>query len=112
MAILTATIRLAFGMARDDQLPFSKTMSKVSPRLHTPIGACVIVGCSRRSRSSSSPAPVIAVGATATIYLSYLLGNIAVMRARTKGWPKTKAPFSLGVWGKVVNASRSFGEPR
>jgi hypothetical protein len=25
------------------------------------------------------------------------------MRARTKGWPRTKAPFSLGVWGKVVN---------
>ena len=46
---------------------------------------------------------MLAVGATATIYLSYLLGNIAVMRARTKGWPKTKAPFSLGAWGKVVN---------
>ena len=25
------------------------------------------------------------------------------MRARMKGWPKTKAPFSLGAWGKVVN---------
>ena len=42
--------------------------------------------CSRRSRSSSSRAPtVIAVGATASIYLSYLLGNLAVMRARTRG---------------------------
>ncbi len=46
---------------------------------------------------------VIAVGATASIYLSYLLGNIAVMRARTRGWPKSKAPFSLGRWGKLVN---------
>ena len=45
-------------------------------------------------------AAVIAVGATASIYLSYLLGNIAVMRARTKGWPRTKAPFSLGGWGR------------
>jgi hypothetical protein len=25
------------------------------------------------------------------------------MRARMKGWPRTKAPFSLGRWGKVVN---------
>ena len=25
------------------------------------------------------------------------------MRARMRGWPKTKAPFSLGGWGKVVN---------
>jgi hypothetical protein len=48
-------------------------------------------------------AAVIAVGATASIYFSYLLGNLAFMRARVRGWPKTKAPFSLGVWGKVVN---------
>src|SRR5438067_12619573 len=43
MAILTATIRLAFGMARDDQLPFSKPMAKASPRLHTPIVTYLIV---------------------------------------------------------------------
>ena len=104
MSILTSTIRLGFGMARDDQLPFSKTMSKVSPRLHTPIGACVIIGAlAAVPFIQFAGAAVLAVGATATIYLSYLLGNIAVMRARTKGWPKTKAPFSLGAWGKVVN---------
>jgi amino acid transporter len=104
MSILTSTIRLGFGMARDDQLPFSKTLSKVSPRLHTPIGACVIIGVlAAVPFIQFAGAAVLAVGATATIYLSYLLGNIAVMRARTKGWPKTKAPFSLGAWGKVVN---------
>ena len=105
MSILTSTIRLGFGMARDDQLPFSKTLSKVSPRLHTPIGACVVIGLlSAVPFIQFAGAAVLAVGATATIYLSYFLGNIAVMRARTKGWPKTKAPFSLGGWGKVVNA--------
>jgi amino acid transporter len=104
MSILTSTIRLAFGMARDDQLPLSKSMSKVSPRLHTPIWACVIVGLlSAVPFIQFAGAAVIAVGATASIYLSYLLGNIAVMRARSRGWPKTKAPFSLGKWGKVVN---------
>jgi amino acid transporter len=105
MAILTATIRLAFGMARDDQLPFSKTMSKVNPRLHTPVATCIIVGA-----LAAVPfiqfvgAAVIAVGATASIYLSYLLGNLAFMRARMKGWPRTEAPFKLGGWGMVVNA--------
>ena len=80
-------------------------MSKVSPRLHTPIGACVIVGLlSAVPFIQFAGATVIAVAATATIYFSYLLGNIAVMRARMKGWPRTKAPFSLGSWGKVVNA--------
>jgi urea carboxylase system permease len=104
MSILTSTIRLGFGMARDDQLPFSKMLSKVSPRLHTPIGACVVIGLlSAVPFIQFAGAAVLAVGATATIYLSYLLGNLAVLRARTKGWPKTKAPFSLGMWGMVVN---------
>ena len=104
MSILTSTIRLAFGMARDDQLPFSKTMAKVSPRLHTPVATCVIIGAlAAIPFIQFAGAAVIAVGATASIYFSYLLGNLAFMRARAKGWPKTKAPFSLGGWGKVVN---------
>jgi amino acid transporter len=104
MSILTSTIRLAFGMARDDQLPFSKTMAKVSPRLHTPIATCIIIGgLAAVPFIQFAGAAVIAVGATASIYLSYLLGNLAFMRARLKGWPKTKAPFSLRGWGKVVN---------
>jgi amino acid transporter len=104
MAILTSTIRLAFGMARDNQLPFSKPMAKVNPRLHTPVATCIVVGAlSAIPFIQFAGASTIAVGATASIYFSYLLGNLAFMRARTKGWPKTKAPFSLGVWGKVVN---------
>ena len=104
MSILTSTIRLAFGMARDDQLPFSKRMAKVSPRLHSPVATCVIIGALSAIPFIQFSGPtVIAVGATASIYLSYLLGNLAVMRARTKGWPKSRAPFSLGRWGKLVN---------
>jgi urea carboxylase system permease len=104
MAILTSTIRLTFGMARDDQLPLSKSLSKVSPSLHTPIWSCVAVGLiSAIPFIQFAGAAVIAVGATASIYLSYLLGNLAFMRARMRGWPKTSAPFSLGGWGKVVN---------
>ena len=104
MAILTSTIRLAFGMARDDQLPFSKSMAKVNPRLHTPVATCIIVGAlAAVPFIQFAGASTIAVGATASIYFSYLLGNLAFMRARAKGWPKTRAPFSLGSWGKVVN---------
>jgi urea carboxylase system permease len=104
MSILTATIRLAFGMARDNQLPFSKTMAKVNPRLHTPVATCVIIGALAAIPFIQFSGPtVIAVGATASIYLSYLLGNLAVMRARMRGWPRSRAPFSLGGWGKIVN---------
>jgi amino acid transporter len=105
MAILTSTIRLAFGMARDNQLPFSKVMAKVNPNLHTPVATCVIVGAlAAIPFIQFAGASTIAVGATASIYFSYLLGNLAFMRGRMRGWPKSKAPFSLGVWGKVVNA--------
>ncbi len=36
LSIMAATIRLCFGMARDNQLPFSKPLSKVSPDLAHP----------------------------------------------------------------------------
>jgi amino acid transporter len=104
LSIMTSTVRLMFGMARDNQLPLSKTLSKVNPTLHTPIGACIGVAVlSAIPFLQFTGATVIAVAATAMIYLSYFLGNIAVMRARARGWPKADAPFRLGGWGPVVN---------
>jgi hypothetical protein len=50
-----------------------------------------------------SGAGIIAIAATGMIYLSYFLGNIVIMRARMRGWPKISAPFSLHRWGPVVN---------
>jgi amino acid transporter len=104
MSIMTSTVRLCFGMARDDQLPGSKVLARVSPRLHTPIWSCIAVAViAAIPFLQFAGATVIAVSATAMIYLSYFLGNLAIMRARLKGWPRTKAPFSLGRWGPVVN---------
>ena len=104
MSIMTATVRLCYGMSRDDQLPGSKFLAKVSPRLHTPIWSCIAVALvSAIPFLQFAGATVIAVAATAMIYISYLLGNLVIMRARTRGWPKVKAPFSLGMWGPVVN---------
>ncbi|MGZ5307264.1 MAG: APC family permease [Actinomycetota bacterium] len=104
LSIMTSTVRLAFGMARDNQLPFSGWLSKVNPRLHTPIGACIGVAVlAAIPFLQFTGATVIAVAATAMIYISYFLGNIAVLRARSKGWPRVAAPFKLGSWGKVVN---------
>jgi urea carboxylase system permease len=104
LSIMTSTVRLAFGMARDNQLPLSGWMSKVNPRLHTPIGACIGVAIlAAIPFLQFTGATVIAVAATAMIYISYFLGNVAVIRARLKGWPRAEAPFKLGSWGKVVN---------
>ncbi len=106
LSILAATIRLCFGMARDNTLPFSKTWSKVSPTLHTPVFACVIIALlAAVPFLKYSGAGIIAIAATGLIYLSYFLGNLVVMRARARGWPKASAPFKLGRWGILVNAA-------
>src|SRR5437588_7748425 len=44
LSIQTSTIRLCFGMARDDTLPGSKVLAKVNLRLHTPIASCIAIG--------------------------------------------------------------------
>ena len=104
LSILAATIRLGFGMARDNQLPFSKPLAKVSPTLHTPVWTCITIAViSAIPFIQYSGAGIIAIAATAMIYFSYFLGNLAILRARLRGWPKTTAPFKLGNWGLVVN---------
>src|SRR3954449_93365 len=41
LAIQASTIRLAYSMARDNQLPGSKPLSSVHPTTGTPVGACI-----------------------------------------------------------------------
>jgi amino acid transporter len=104
LSILAATIRLCFGMARDNQLPFSRPLARVSPSLHTPVWTCIVVALlSAVPFLKYAGVGIIAIAATGMIYLSYFLGNIVIMRARARGWPKTSAPFRLGRWGMVVN---------
>jgi amino acid transporter len=104
LSIMAATIRLCFGMSRDNQLPISGLLSRVSPGLHTPVWTCIVVALlAAVPFIQFSGAPTIAIAATAMIYFSYFLGNIAILRARARGWPRTSAPFRLGGWGMVVN---------
>jgi amino acid transporter len=104
LSILASTIRLCFGMSRDNTLPFSRPLSRVSPNLHTPIWTCIAVAVlAAVPFIQYSGAGIIAIAATAMIYFSYFLGNIGILRARMGGWPKTSAPFRLGRWGLLVN---------
>jgi amino acid transporter len=104
LSILAATIRLCFGMARDNTLPFSKPLARVSPTLHTPVWTCIVVALiSAIPFIKYAGVGIIAIAATGMIYLSYFLGNLVILRARLRGWPKAKAPFRLGRWGMVVN---------
>jgi amino acid transporter len=104
LSIMASTIRLCFGMSRDNALPISKPLSRVSPSLHTPVWTCIAIAIlAAVPFLQYSGAGIIAIAATGMIYMSYFLGNIAILRARAGGWPKIKAPFHLGGWGMVVN---------
>ena len=104
LAIQTSTIRLAFGMARDGKLPLGRVWNNVQPALHTPVGTCIVVGVlAGLPLLYYTGAALIAIGATGMIYLSYILGNLAILFARFRGWPKESAPFKLGQWGTIVN---------
>ena len=88
LSILAATIRLCFGMSRDNQLPISGVLSRVSPSLHTPVWSCVVIALlSAIPFLQYSGATTIAIAATGMIYLSYFLGNIVIMRARVGAGP-------------------------
>ncbi len=104
LSIMTSTVRLCFGMSRDNALPGSKALSWVHPQLHTPIGACIAIGVlAFIPMLQYAGAAIIAIAATGMIYLAYFIGNIALLRARLRGWPKARAPFSLGRWGLPLN---------
>src|SRR2546423_4055401 len=91
-------------MARHDRLPGSKLLAKVHPTLHTPVGSCIAIGgLAFIPMIEYAGAGIIAIAATGMIYLAYFIGNLALLRARLRGWPKAKAPFSLGRWGLPLN---------
>jgi urea carboxylase system permease len=104
LAIQSATIRLMFSMGRDGRLPFGRVWGTVNPVFRTPMWAGIAVAVlSAIPFIYSTAIGVIVTGATGLIYVSYFLNNIASLGARTRGWPRTKAPFSLGRWGMLIN---------
>jgi urea carboxylase system permease len=104
LAIQSATIRLMFSMGRDGRLPFGKVWGTVNQSFHTPVWAAIAVAVLAALPFLVSTAiGVIVTAATGMIYLSYFMNNVASLNARLKGWPRVKAPFSLGRWGILIN---------
>jgi urea carboxylase system permease len=104
LSIQANVMRLCFGMARDNQLPGSGALRTVSPALHTPWIACIVVtALAAIPLVQYAGATYLAIAATGMIYLAYFLGGIAILRARLNGWPRSAAPFKLGRWGVPVS---------
>jgi amino acid transporter len=106
LAIQGATTRLMFSMGRDRRLPLSSVWAHVNQTFKTPTNAAIAVGILAAVPivlTGPLGAATIAIAATGMIYLSYFLCNLGVLFARTHGWPKREAFFSLGNWGTVIN---------
>jgi len=97
MGVMT---RLIFGMSRDQFLPGSRVLGKVSARSGEPLYTvllCVLL--------SFLPIVIITkitvvVDAEAGLLLAtYLITAGASLPRRLRGWPARPAPFRLGRWG-------------
>jgi amino acid transporter len=105
LAIQASTIRLAYSMARDRQLPGSNVLSTVHPGTGTPVGACILVAVMAGIFFLKfGGVAFIAIAASGMIYISYILANIAILQARRRGaFEHRDVPFSLGRWGIPLN---------
>ena len=111
LAVHTATIRMVFAMARDNNLPLGRHLARVDPKRKTPVVPAVLVGVlsicillvNIRQPQIFTVVTSIAV---VMIYLAYLLVTVPMLLARLRGrWPGEARPsgFSLGRWGLPVN---------
>ncbi|MFC8918563.1 APC family permease [Streptomyces sp. NPDC057116] len=109
LAVHTAAVRLTFAMARDNSLPASSRLARVSPRFGTPVLPTVVIGVLALAilvvniRQPQIFTVVTSIGIV-MIYLAYLLVTVPMLVARLRGrWRPAEGRFSLGRWGLPVN---------
>ncbi|MBD1544285.1 amino acid permease [Arthrobacter sp. IA7] len=114
LAVHAAAIRMMFAMARDNNLPFSRQLSKVDPVRKTPTIAAIVIGVLAVIPllvNVMQPAifTILSSISIVLIYLSYLLVTVPMLRKRfLKKWPlrhegQDEVGFSMGKWGLPVN---------
>jgi amino acid transporter len=96
LACMTSTSRMMYAFARDGGLPWSRAVSRVSPRRQTPVVAiwttAVLV------LASTAYAPVYSTLTAACVvflYLSYVMPTLVGLRALGRTWTRM-GPFDVG----------------
>jgi amino acid transporter len=113
LAVHTATIRMAFAMARDNNLPAGERVATVHPKTKTPIVPAVISGVLAIlilvvNIGNDQIFTVITSIGIIMIYIAYLLVTVPMLLKRLRGqWPPKQADgrrfFTLGKWGLPIN---------
>lgn len=117
LAIQTATTRMIFSMSRDEVLPFSARLRKVSSRGGATVNAAVLVGVLATALllinlGHAGVFTALTSVCIVLLYLAYLGVTVPMLYRRLNGWPKELSAatdesgqplFSLGRWGLPVN---------
>lgn len=110
LAIHTASIRIMFSMARDNNLPFSARLARVSAHRKSPVVPAVVVGLVAAlillvNIGNPQVFTLVTSVAIITVYIAYLLVTVPLLRERLRGWPADRGQglFSLGRFGVAVN---------
>lgn len=116
LAIQTATTRMIFSMSRDEVLPFSTKLGKVSKNGATAIAAVVVGGLAVALLLVNVGHAGVFTALTSVcivlLYLAYLMVTVPMLVRRLTGWWGSAGPavdedgnalFSLGRWGLPIN---------
>lgn len=103
-AYFAGIVRHVFSMARDDQLPFARVLSKTRESTGAPwVAVLVVAVVTGLPFVASRSMAVLSTGATACIYVCYFLVSCIFLVSKFRGWPgESRAPFRLGRWGAPV----------
>jgi urea carboxylase system permease len=109
IAIEAAASRMVFAMARDGNLPFSRSLARVNARTRIPVTATFVVPIVAtivllvNIRQTQIVAVIVSVS-VALIYMAYLGITLPMLRSRIRGeWKVPEGRFSLGRWGLPIN---------
>lgn len=114
LAVHAATVRLMFAMARDNSLPFARTLAKVTGETRTPIAPAVVTGALAAAVllvNVNAPHIVEMLCSVALVWanLTYLMVTFPLLLSRFRsgdrrfGANAVKGRFSLGRWALPVN---------
>ena len=111
LAVQSGVVRLMFAMSRDNRLPFSTILGRVSPKTHTPVIASIVCGIGASLILVANlrfPKVIEIVISVAILWanLAYLIVvTVMLFRRLKKSSQRTvhSNTFTMGKWGLPVN---------